>query len=84
METVQKTVQATINTAKQTLNMASTDTSFAAHVQNHFTSYEQDRQASSKDTTYATSNGVPIPHPYESQRAGECSACEGVWRPWIL
>jgi catalase len=49
----------------------SNDTSFAAHVANQFTSYENDRQAKSTGTTYATSNGVPMPHPYESQRAGE-------------
>ncbi|KAJ9659530.1 hypothetical protein H2198_003106 [Neophaeococcomyces mojaviensis] len=50
---------------------ADTDTSFSAHVRNHFTSYELDRQAKSADTLYATSNGVPMPHPYEAQRVGE-------------
>ncbi|KAK5192677.1 hypothetical protein LTR92_007852 [Exophiala xenobiotica] len=49
----------------------SADTSFAAHVSNQFTGYEKDRQASSKQTLYATSNGVPMPHPYETQRCGE-------------
>lgn len=49
----------------------SADTSFAAHVQERFASYQQDRQASSKDVIYATSNGVPMPHPYETQRVGE-------------
>lgn len=32
--------------------------------------YEADRQASSQDTVYSTANGVPVPHPYETQRAG--------------
>ncbi|CAJ2499650.1 Uu.00g025030.m01.CDS01 [Anthostomella pinea] len=49
----------------------SADTSFASHVANQFTSYEKDRQTSSKDALYATSNGVPMPHPYESQRVGD-------------
>ncbi|CZT25097.1 probable peroxisomal catalase [Ramularia collo-cygni] len=34
-------------------------------------SYEEDRNTNAKDTIYATSNGVPMPHPYESQRAGD-------------
>ncbi|KAJ9645744.1 hypothetical protein H2201_003673 [Coniosporium apollinis] len=33
--------------------------------------YNDDRNASSEDTLYCTSNGVPYPHPYETQRAGE-------------
>ncbi len=33
--------------------------------------YVDDRQASSEDCVYTTSNGVPTAHPYESQRAGE-------------
>lgn len=33
--------------------------------------YIDDRNAKSQDTLYCTSNGVPYPHPYESQRAGE-------------
>ncbi|CAK3999171.1 CAT1 catalase [Lecanosticta acicola] len=33
--------------------------------------YKDDRDASSEKTIYTTSNGVPMPHPYESQRAGE-------------
>ncbi|KAI1440538.1 catalase-like domain-containing protein [Annulohypoxylon stygium] len=49
----------------------SADTSFAGHVANQFTSYEHDRKTASKDTLYATSNGVPMPHPYETQRVGE-------------
>ncbi|KAI1333903.1 catalase-like domain-containing protein [Xylariaceae sp. FL0016] len=49
----------------------SADTSFRAHVANQFTSYEKDRQASSQDVIYSTSNGVPMPHPYETQRVGE-------------
>lgn len=35
-----------------------------------FTTYEDDRGASSQETLYSTSNGVPMPHPYETQRAG--------------
>ncbi|KAI0126305.1 catalase-like domain-containing protein [Xylariales sp. AK1849] len=49
----------------------SADTSFASHVTNQFTSYEKDRQAKSQDAIYAAANGVPMPHPYEAQRAGE-------------
>lgn len=33
--------------------------------------YNDDRNASAQDTLYTTANGTPIPHPYESQRAGE-------------
>jgi catalase len=33
--------------------------------------YQDDRNAKSQDTVYATSNGVPYPHPYETQRVGE-------------
>ena len=33
--------------------------------------YSDDRNAKSQDTLYTTSNGVPMPHPYETQRAGE-------------
>jgi len=33
--------------------------------------YMEDRKASSEEVLYTTSNGVPIPHPYESQRGGE-------------
>ena len=35
-----------------------------------FRSYEDDRNTKSQQTLYTTSNGVPIPHPYETQRAG--------------
>ncbi|KAL8958164.1 MAG: hypothetical protein Q9193_004724 [Seirophora villosa] len=35
-----------------------------------FRTYEDDRNAPSQDTVYATSNGVPMPHPYETQRVG--------------
>ncbi|KAI0595600.1 catalase-like domain-containing protein [Biscogniauxia sp. FL1348] len=49
----------------------SADCSFAGHVADQFTSYERDRQMSSKEVLYATSNGVPMPHPYETQRVGE-------------
>lgn len=72
MDTVHRIIQHPLETARETLNMApSGDTSFAAHVASQFTSYEQDRQATSKDAIYAASNGVPMPHPYEAQRAGE-------------
>ena len=33
--------------------------------------YIDDRNAKSQDTLYCTSNGVPYPHPYETQRVGE-------------
>ena len=36
----------------------------------NFKSYTDDRETPSQDTLYTTSNGVPIPHPYETQRAG--------------
>ncbi|KIW43053.1 uncharacterized protein PV06_04201 [Exophiala oligosperma] len=71
MESVQRIIQAPIDTIKSTIMAPSADTSFASHVSNQFTSYEQDRQATSKNTVYATSNGAPMPHPYEAQRAGE-------------
>ena len=73
METVQKFVQVPIDTIKSTIMApsATNDTSFSAHVANQFTSYEKDRQMNSKQTTYATSNGGPMAHPYETQRAGE-------------
>ncbi|KAK3685189.1 catalase-like domain-containing protein [Podospora appendiculata] len=50
---------------------APTDYSFTAHAASQFINYEKDRQVKSKDTIYATSNGVPMPHPYETQRVGE-------------
>ncbi|KAL5115319.1 hypothetical protein ACEQ8H_006764 [Pleosporales sp. CAS-2024a] len=34
-------------------------------------SYQDDRNATSQDTIYTTSNGAPYPHPYETQRVGE-------------
>ncbi|KAH8079934.1 putative catalase [Filobasidium floriforme] len=36
----------------------------------NFPQYESDRHAKSTECTYATSNGVPMPHPYEAQRIG--------------
>ena len=33
--------------------------------------YQEDRNAEGGDVLYATANGAPYPHPYESQRAGE-------------
>ena len=35
-----------------------------------FKSYTEDRDTKSQQTIYTTSNGVPMPHPYETQRAG--------------
>lgn len=35
-----------------------------------YRTYEDDRNAPSQETLYATSNGVPMPHPYETQRVG--------------
>ncbi|WWD16269.1 hypothetical protein CI109_100695 [Kwoniella shandongensis] len=32
--------------------------------------YDKDREAKSQDTVYTTSNGMPIAHPYMTQRAG--------------
>ncbi|KAA6409173.1 MAG: catalase [Lasallia pustulata] len=36
-----------------------------------FRNYEEDRNAGDKEAVYTTSNGVPMPHPYETQRVGE-------------
>ena len=33
--------------------------------------YGEDRNKPAQETLYTTSNGVPMPHPYESQRVGE-------------
>ncbi|KAF2251927.1 catalase-domain-containing protein, partial [Trematosphaeria pertusa] len=33
--------------------------------------YIDDRNSKAQDTLYTTSNGVPYPHPYETQRVGE-------------
>src|SRR5690348_15133619 len=54
-------------------HMASTDTdhSFTAHVASQFSAYTKDRNLNSRDAIYTTSNGVPQPHPYETQRVGE-------------
>jgi len=38
---------------------------------NLYRDYIDDRNAKPQDTLYCTSNGVPYPHPYEIQRAGE-------------
>ena len=35
-----------------------------------FRTYEDDRNTPSQEVLYTTSNGVPMPHPYETQRAG--------------
>ena len=71
METVRNIIQAPVETIKSTIMAPANDFSFASHTQNQFTSYEHDRQASSTKTIYSTANGVPQPHPYETQRAGE-------------
>ncbi|KAI9648771.1 hypothetical protein NHQ30_003411 [Ciborinia camelliae] len=36
-----------------------------------FRDYQDDRKAKSQDVVYTTANGVPMPHPYETQRVGE-------------
>ena len=36
-----------------------------------FKEYEKDRQTPSQKALYTTSNGTPMPHPYEAQRVGE-------------
>lgn len=36
-----------------------------------YRNYVDDRSAQSNEVLYATSNGVPYPHPYEAQRVGE-------------
>ncbi|KAL3426683.1 peroxisomal catalase [Phlyctema vagabunda] len=46
--------------------MASTSTSG-----DQYRSYQDDRAATSDEVIYTTSNGVPMPHPYEAQRMGE-------------
>ena len=40
------------------------------HAVEGITDYETDRNTKSQNTIYSTSNGVPMPHPYETQRAG--------------
>lgn len=47
------------------------DNSFQTHAAEQFQSYEKDRRMPSGDAVYTTSNGVPMPHPYETQRVGE-------------
>ena len=41
------------------------------HPSTAFRDYQQDRATMSKDTIYTSSNGVPMPHPYQTQRVGE-------------
>ncbi|MCJ1352420.1 MAG: hypothetical protein MMC33_002404 [Icmadophila ericetorum] len=36
-----------------------------------FKDYDNDRQTPSQKALYTTSNGAPMPHPYEAQRVGE-------------
>jgi catalase len=51
---------------QNTHTMASTKTSG-----DQYRNYQDDRAAKSQDTVYTTANGVPMPHPYETQRMGE-------------
>jgi catalase len=51
--------------------MPSKDNKKAAQAGDSFRDYQDDRNASSKDALYCTSNGVPMPHPYETHWAGE-------------
>jgi catalase len=46
-------------------------TSYAQHSSDLSGQSEKDRQTKSEDAIYTTSNGVPMPHPYETQRMGE-------------
>lgn len=50
---------------------ATADSSFAAFTAEYFPAFEKDRNGGSDNTIYTTSNGVPMPHPYETQRCGE-------------
>ncbi|MCJ1255452.1 hypothetical protein MMC24_003268 [Lignoscripta atroalba] len=45
--------------------------SVTTHPSDVFRNYQDDRNSTSQDTVYTTSNGVPMPHPYETQRVGE-------------
>lgn len=36
-----------------------------------YRTYSDDRNTASQEVTYCSSNGVPMPHPYETQRMGE-------------
>ena len=45
--------------------------SVSKHPSDVFRNYQDDRDVDSKKTVYTTSNGVPMPHPYETQRVGE-------------
>lgn len=46
-------------------------TSFADHASQWAHSVQKDGDVKSKDVIYTTSDGVQVPHPYETQRAGE-------------
>jgi catalase len=52
-------------------NGASNGASNGVRTGDIFRSYQEDRNATSQETIYTTSNGVPYPHPYEVQRVGE-------------
>jgi catalase len=73
MEAVQKFVSDPINRVTSSIMSpaATNETSFSAHASGQSALYEKDRQLNSKQATYTTSNGVPMAHPYEAQRAGE-------------
>ena len=42
-----------------------------SHPSTTFRDYQDDRSSKAQQTVYTSSNGVPQPHPYETQRAGE-------------
>jgi catalase len=41
------------------------------HNGDSYRDYVDDRNATDEEVIYTTSNGVPYPHPYETQRVGE-------------
>ena len=51
--------------------MSSTELNGGTHPSTKFRDYHDDRSAPSQKTVYTTSNGAPVPHPYETQRVGE-------------
>ncbi len=77
MESLQNLVQAPFETIKSTIMAAPAtsppthETSFQAHSASYLGGFGTDRASKSDKVTYATSNGTPMAHPYETQRAGE-------------
>lgn len=53
------------------MGSANDDTSFRAHAAKFMSGYNADREAPSTKVLYTASNAAPMPHPYESQRAGD-------------